>query len=173
MSGVLAHQRVVSVNPVVGSGSSSTRASRSRPAARITQRSNISSNKGSTTARRGFLGGGSWGGAGKSPTSSDPLSKNNNRNADVACAATAQGPHAVTVPLPSSGPLTPPADVAAAVAQWPWRGGLEPCGDVPVAALPPAAIEVGGCTRLQVEFDERCLLFRQGATTQMQWTHSA
>lgn len=59
----------------------------------------------------------------------------------VACASSAEGPHAVSVPLPSTGPLAPPPDVVAAVAQWPWRGGLEPCGDHPVTPLSTDAVE--------------------------------
>ena len=47
----------------------------------------------------------------------------------------------MTVPLPSSGPHAPPSDVRDAVNAWPWRGGLEPCGDVDVAPLPADAVE--------------------------------
>ena len=59
----------------------------------------------------------------------------------MSCGATAEGAHAVKVPLPSSGPLAPPPDIQAAVADWPWRGGLEPCGDHPFAPLSDDAIE--------------------------------
>ena len=39
------------------------------------------------------------------------------------------------VPLPVDGPLAPPQDVVDAVAAWPWRGGLEPCGDHELASV--------------------------------------
>ena len=57
-----------------------------------------------------------------------------------ASASAARGPHAVPVPLPTTGPLAPPDDVREAVRAWPWRGGLEPCAERPVAPLPPDAI---------------------------------
>ena len=47
----------------------------------------------------------------------------------------ATGPHKVKVPLPVDGPLAPPQDVVDAVAAWPWRGGLEPCGDHELASV--------------------------------------
>jgi len=60
-------------------------------------------------------------------------------------AGAAAGPHAVSVPLPTSGPLAPPSDVVAAVTERPWRGGLEPCGEHPVAPLPAASIVGRAC----------------------------
>ena len=71
-------------------------------------------------------------------------------------ASAARGPHAVRVPLPASGPLAPPADVRAAVDRWPWRGGLEPCGDRPFAPIPPEAITG------EIPSDLRGTLYRVG-----------
>lgn len=139
MSGVLT-QQCVTVTPVVVVGSSrrattarATSASRSSSAVRFTTTPTTVNNKSKTGTGmlRGILGGFLAG------RSSDAEHDDHG----VSCAAAAQGPHAVNVPLPSSGPLAPPPDVKAAVAQWPWRGGLEPCGDRPVAPLPPDAIE--------------------------------
>ena len=93
-----------------------------------------SSRGGAAPNNRGTLRGIFWGGA--------TASVDAGNKSDVACSASvAQGPHAVTVPLPSSGPLAPPPDIQAAVQQWPWRGGLEPCGERPVAPLPPSSNE--------------------------------
>lgn len=50
-------------------------------------------------------------------------------------ARSASGAHKVKVPLPSEGPLAPPPDVVDAVDAWPWRGGLEPCGDHDLASV--------------------------------------
>ena len=52
----------------------------------------------------------------------------------------AEGEHAIAVPLPTSGDLAPPPWVRDAVDEWPWRGGLEPCGEHVVARLPDDAV---------------------------------
>lgn len=62
------------------------------------------------------------------------------RSAPPPRAETARGEHAIDVPLPTSGALAPPAWARDAVSAWPWRGGLEPCGDHPMRALRPDAV---------------------------------
>ena len=57
------------------------------------------------------------------------------RRSTAVRAKSASGEHAVDVPLPTSGALAPPPWVRDAVAQWPWRGGLEPCGEHAVTRL--------------------------------------
>ena len=71
-------------------------------------------------------------------------------------AETARGEHAIAVPLPTSGALAPPAWAWDAVSAWPWRGGLEPCGDHPVRPLRPDAVEGS------IPADLRGSLFRVG-----------
>ena len=78
------------------------------------------------------------------------------RSAPPPRAETARGEHAIDVPLPTSGSLAPPAWARDAVSAWPWRGGLEPCGDHPVRALGPD--QVTG----SIPEDLRGALFRVG-----------
>ena len=78
------------------------------------------------------------------------------RSAPPPRAETARGEHAIDVPLPTSGALAPPAWARDAVSAWPWRGGLEPCGDHPVRALGPD--QVTG----SIPEDLRGALFRVG-----------
>ena len=144
------HQRA-SVNNVLGGGSnnptstrtSTTVASSAVRLARSTGNRGKGTSSTSTTTMSGILD--RWFGSATS-TSQEQKSNRNTRSrgqkrAEVSCGATAEGAHAVKVPLPSSGPLAPPPDIQAAVADWPWRGGLEPCGDHPFAPLSDDAIE--------------------------------
>lgn len=78
------------------------------------------------------------------------------RSAPPPRAETARGEHAIDVPLPTSGALAPPAWARDAVSAWPWRGGLEPCGDHPVRALRPDAVTGS------IPEDLRGALFRVG-----------
>ena len=71
-------------------------------------------------------------------------------------AETARGEHAIAVPLPTSGALAPPSWARDAVSAWPWRGGLEPCGDHSVRPLRPDAVEGS------IPADLRGSLFRVG-----------